>query len=173
MRVAGDDVAGALQRIDALWNNLAPNVPIKRRFLDDVFEQAYQTFARINGVVTFLALVAFLISTAGLVGMATLATSRRMREIAVRKVHGARTGQMAAMLLTSFAKPVVIANLFAWPIAYLAGRAYLDMFAYSIPLTPLPFLFCLAITLAIACLAVAGQTLRAAGTRPADMLRAE
>jgi putative ABC transport system permease protein len=173
VRVAGDDVAGAVQRIDALWNNLAPNVPIKRRFLDDVFEQAYQTFARINGIVSFLALMAFLISTTGLVGMATLATSRRTREIAVRKVHGARTTQMAAMLLTSFAKPVVIANLFAWPIAYVAGRAYLDMFAYSAPLTPLPFLFCLAITVAIACIAVAGQTLRAAGTPPAQMLRAE
>ena len=49
--------------------------------------------------------------------MATLATCRRMREIAVRKVHGARTGQMAALLFTSFAKPVVIANLLAWPLA--------------------------------------------------------
>ena len=53
VKVAGDDVAGALKRIDALWSNLAPYVPIRRRFLDDVFEQAYQTFARINGVVTF------------------------------------------------------------------------------------------------------------------------
>jgi putative ABC transport system permease protein len=91
----------------------------------------------------------------------------------VRKVHGARTGQMMVMLLTSFTKPVVIATLLAWPIAYIAGRAYLDMFAYSIPLTPLPFLLCLAVTLAIACMAVARQTLRAARTRPAERLRTD
>ena len=74
VRLAAADVAGALQRIDALWQDLAPNVPIERRFLDDSFEQAYQTFARINQVVSFLALVAFVISTAGLVAMATLLT---------------------------------------------------------------------------------------------------
>ncbi|HEY3516690.1 MAG TPA: ABC transporter permease [Gammaproteobacteria bacterium] len=173
VRVAGDDVAGALQRIDAAWRGLAPNVPIEWRFLDDVFQQAYETFARINQVVTFLALIAVAIATAGLVGMAALVTSRRVREIAVRKVHGARTGQMVVMLLTSFTKPVVVAALLAWPIAYVAGRAYLGMFAYSIPLTPIPFLFCLAVTLAIAYMAVAAQTLRAARTRPAEMLRTD
>ncbi len=173
VRLAAADVAGALQRIDALWQNLAPNVPIERRFLDDSFEQAYRTFARINQVVSFLALVALVISTTGLVGMATLVTSRRMREIAVRKVHGARTSQIIAMLLAQFTKPVVTANLFAWPVAYIAGRTYLDLFVYSVPLTPLPFLLCLAVTCAIACIAVAGQVLRAAGTRPADMLRTE
>jgi putative ABC transport system permease protein len=173
VRVAGDDVAGALRRIDAAWQGLAPNVPIERRFLDDVFQQAYETFARINQAVTFLALIAFAIATAGLVGMASLVTSRRVREIAVRKVHGARTWQMLAMLLVSFTKPVVVASFLAWPIAYFVGRAYLDMFAFSIPLTPLPFLVCLVITLAIACMAVAGQTLRAARTRPAEMLRTD
>jgi putative ABC transport system permease protein len=173
VKVAGDDVADALQRIDEIWSNLAPNVPIERRFLDDVFEQAYETFARINQVVSVLALIAFAIATAGLVGMAALVTSRRVREIAVRKVHGARTWQMLGMLLASFTKPVVVATVLAWPIGYFAGRAYLDMFAYSIPLTPLPFLVCLAVTLAIACMAVAGQTLRAARTRPADMLRTD
>jgi putative ABC transport system permease protein len=173
VRVAGDDVAGALQRIDAAWRALAPNVPIERRFLDDVFQQAYETFARINQAVAFLALIAFAIATAGLVGMAALVTSRRVREVAVRKVHGARTGQMMLMLLTSFTKPVVVAALLSWPIAYVAGRAYLGMFAYSIPLTPLPFLLCLAVTLAIAYVAVAAQTLRAARTRPAEMLRSD
>jgi putative ABC transport system permease protein len=171
VKISGDDVAGALQRIDAVWQSLAPNVPLRRRFLDDVFQQAYETFGRINQIVSVLALVAFAIATAGLVGMTTLVTSRRVREIAVRKVHGARTWQMAAMLFTSFTKPVLVAAVLAWPIAYIAGRAYLDMFAYSIALTPLPFLACFAAAVALACVAVAGQTLRAARTRPAEILR--
>jgi putative ABC transport system permease protein len=173
VKVTGDDVGGALQRIDAVWQSLAPNVPLQRRFLDDVFQQAYETFGRINQLVSVLALIAFAIATAGLVGMATLATSRRVREIAVRKVNGAQTWQMAAMLLASFTRPVVVGSVLAWPVAYLASRAYLDMFAYSIPLTSLPFAACLAATLAITCMAVAGQTLRAARARPVAMLRTE
>jgi putative ABC transport system permease protein len=123
--------------------------------------------------VSFLALVALVIATTGLVAMATLLTGRRRREIAVRKVHGARTGQIIAMLLARFTTPVLMANLFAWPVGYIAGRAYLDLFVYSVPLTLLPFLLCLTITGAIACIAVSGQVLRAAGARPADMLRTE
>jgi putative ABC transport system permease protein len=80
---------------------------------------------------------------------------------------------MVAMLLASFSKPVVLANLVAWPLGYIAARAYLDTFQAPIPITPLPFVLSLAITLLIAWLAVGSQTLRAARARPAEVLRYE
>jgi putative ABC transport system permease protein len=77
------------------------------------------------------------------------------------------------LLLKSFSKPVVIASVLAWPLAYLAARAYLRSFIAPIALTPVPFVVCLVLTLAIAWSAVGGQTLRAARRRPAAVLRAE
>jgi putative ABC transport system permease protein len=68
---------------------------------------------------------------------------------------------------------VLIANVIAWPAGYFAARAYLNQFSQSIALTPWPFLASIAITLAIAWLAVVGQTLRAARTTPAEVLRHE
>ena len=68
---------------------------------------------------------------------------------------------------------VLVANLIAWPAGYFAARGYLNQFSQSIPLTPWPFVLSIAITLAIAWLAVVGQTLRAARTTPADVLRHE
>jgi len=105
--------------------------------------------------------------------MATLIASRRLREVGVRKVHGATGRRMVVMLLAGFSKPVVLANVIAWPLAYIAARAYLDTFQAPIRLTPLPFLLSLAVTLAIAWLAVGSQTLRAARARPAEVLRYE
>ena len=71
------------------------------------------------------------------------------------------------------AKPVVIANVIAWPLAYLASQAYLAMFINRIDLTPTPFVLALAATLAIAWIAVGAQAWRAATVRPADVLRYE
>jgi putative ABC transport system permease protein len=173
VRVAASDVGSALASIDSAWKRLAPNVAIDRRFFDETFNQAYETFARLNRVFSALSLMALAISTAGLVGIATLVVGRRRREIGVRKTFGATAGQMTWMLLTAFSRPVVVANLLVWPLAYLAARAYLRAFLDPIALGPAPFLLALAATLGIAWLAVGAQTVRAARLKPADVLHHE
>jgi putative ABC transport system permease protein len=173
VRIAASDVASALAGIDAAWNRLAPNVAISRRFFDESFNQAYETFASLNQVFRALSLMALAISTAGLVGMATLTVGRRRREIGVRKTFGASTVQMTLMLLKAFARPVVVANVIVWPLAYLAARAYLRAFIDPAALGPGPFVLALAATLGVAWLAVGTQTVRAARLKPADVLRNE
>jgi putative ABC transport system permease protein len=173
VRVSRDDVARGLEGIDRAWRRLAPSVAISRRFLDDYFNDVYEGYLRMSQVLTALALLAFAISLTGLFGMASLIAARRMREVGVRKVHGASGTRMVAMLLASFSKPVLIANVIVWPVAYIAARTYLDEFQAPIAVTPLPFVLSLAITLAVAWLAVGSQTLRAARARPAEVLRYE
>jgi putative ABC transport system permease protein len=170
-RVAAADLENGLRGIDAAWRELAPNVAVSRRFLDDVFEAAYAQYLRINRLLAVLAVMAFGICVAGLFGMAIFVAGRRRREIGVRKTLGASTARMVALLLVGFATPVVIANLIAWPAAYVAAHIYLNQFSQAIPLTPWPFVLSVAITLTIACVAVLSQTLRAARTTPAEVLR--
>jgi len=79
----------------------------------------------------------------------------------------------SGLLLRDFSKPVLIANLVAWPLAYFAAQQYLSVFIQRIALTPIPFLLSLAITILIACAAVGGQALRAARVSPAHVLRFE
>jgi putative ABC transport system permease protein len=172
-RVAASDIEGGLDGIDAAWKELAPNVAISRRFLDEIFERAYSQYVRINKLFGVLAVMAFGICVAGLFGMAIFVAGRRRHEIGVRKTLGASTARMTGLLLMGFSRPVVVANLIAWPAGYFAARAYLNQFSQSIELTPWPFVLSVAITLAIACLAVAGQTLRAARATPAEVLRHE
>jgi putative ABC transport system permease protein len=172
-RIAARDIDGGLAAVDATWKQLAPDVAISRRFLDEIFERAYSFYVRINTLFGFLAATAFAICVAGLFGMATFVAGRRRREIGVRKTLGGSTPQMVRLLLVGFSRPVLIANLVAWPAGYLAARAYLNQFPQSIALTPWPFVLSVAITLAIAWLSVASQTLRAARTPPAEVLRHE
>ena len=166
-------MAGALERVDALWRQLAPNVALTRRFLDDVFNQAFEYYLRLNRLFGLLALMAFAISSAGLFGMATLVAARRRREIGVRKTFGASTMQVVRLLLGGFSRPVVVANIVVWPAVFFGARAYLRQFFEPAPITAAPFLASLVITLAIAWLAVGGQTWRAARRPPAAVLRRE
>jgi putative ABC transport system permease protein len=172
-RLRRDEVAAGLDAIDLTWRRLAPNVAVSRRFLDDYFNDAYESFLHTSRVFSGLAGLAFAISVSGLFGMATLIASRRMREIGVRKAHGATSSRIVAMLLASFSRPVLVANVVVWPAAYMAARSYLDTFVAPIALTPLPFMLSLAVTLLIAWLAVGAQTLRASRARPAAVLRYE
>ena len=173
VRIKAADIGAALEGIDAAWNDLAPNVAISRRFLDDIFASAYARFTRITQLFATLAVTAFAICIAGLFGMATFVAGRQRREIGVRKTLGGSTRQMIALLLAGFSRPVLIANLVAWPAGYLAALAYLNQFPQAIDMTLWPFVMSVVITVAIAWLAVAGQTLRAARTRPAEVLRHE
>lgn len=172
-RVSRANVSGALAEIDALWKRLAPNVAFSRRFVDDIFNQSYSSYVRTNQLFGLLALMAFAISVAGLFGMAALVTARRRPEIGVRKSLGASTSQMLRLLLTSFSKPVIVANLLAWPLGLVGARLYLKQFLNPIPITLVPFVASLVVTVATAWLAVGSQTWRAARLRPADVLRHE
>ena len=173
VRLSAGNISGSLAAVDALWKRLAPNVAIKRRFAEDYFNDSYASFARINRAFSAFAVVAVGIAAIGLAAIAFVVTSRRRAEIGVRKILGGSVRQMTFMLLAAFGWPVLIANLIAWPLAYVAVRAYLNVFIDPIQLSALPFMGSLVATATIAGVAVAQQTLRAARLKPAAALRHE
>ena len=116
---------------------------------------------------------ASVIATLGLVGISLHALRRRTREIAVRKVHGASVRELLWVLLADLSKPIVIANLAAWPVAYIVMRGYLSLFAVRAGLGFAPFVLSLLVALLVAWLAVVMQAARAARASPALVLRRE
>jgi putative ABC transport system permease protein len=173
VRVARNDIKNALAHIGAVWERLAPKAPLGRQFTDELFGQAYEGFSRASNVLAGLACFAFVIAIMGLFGMAMHVTSRRRREIGIRKTLGASSARVVLMLLRDFARPVVWANLIAWPLAYLAGRGYLNLFVERAPLSAWPFVVSLVVTVLIAWLSVGGQALRAAAVKPGQVLHSE
>lgn len=173
VRLSAADLAGGLAAVEQAWRDLGARSPLQSRFLDEMFEQNYRNFARINQAFAGLALFAIVISLIGLFGMAVQTAGRRLHEIGVRKSMGARNRQIVALLLRDFSRPVVIANLLAWPLAFLAAQAYLSIFIQRIDLTAVPFLLSLAFVLAVAWTAVGSQVQRAARVNPATVLRFE
>jgi putative ABC transport system permease protein len=171
VRIASDRVDAALTHIDETLKSLFPGQPPNRVFFDQLFEGYYRTFDIINRVLVGLAVFALLISGIGLFGIASYLASQRTREIGIRKVQGASPASILRLLLWDFSKPVVWANLAAWPLVLIALDGYLSVFAERVAITPLPFALALLATWLLACLAVGACAWRAAKLHPADALR--
>ncbi len=172
VRIRKNAVPQALATIDRTWRRLSRQ-PVERYFMDELFERAYRIHADLGLILTALTAIGCAIAMMGVFGTALFVAERRAHEIGVRKAIGARSLQIVAMMMREFSKPVLVANLLSWPIAYLATEAYLSYFSERIRLTPLPFAFGLAVTLAAAWIAVYGLVHRAARVEPAAVLRHE
>ena len=112
-------------------------------------------------------------SCLGLFGLAELDAGRRTREIGMRKVLGARTANIVRLMLWKSSRPVLVANLFAWPVAWYFMRDWLDGFAYRIDLSIAYFLGAGVLTLLIAWVTVGMHAARVARTNPVRALRYE
>jgi putative ABC transport system permease protein len=173
IRISSANVPSALAAIDEVWRSLAPSYPLKREFADERFERSYRMFEYASRAFMALAGIAFLIAVTGLVSLTLFVSARRRHEMGVRKVLGASSGQLLRSLAADYLRPVLVANLVAWPLAYLAAQTYVSLFIHPLRLTPVPFLLSCGITLLIAAAVVGRQAFRSARVVPADVLRYE
>jgi hypothetical protein len=173
VRLAGGDVPAALKQVEAAWNKVNPRLPFDFRFFDDDYDQSYQTYERMGSILKWFAGLAVFVACLGLFGLASFLAEQRRREIGVRKVLGASSGQVVVLLSKEFTRWVLLANLIAWPVAFFALRAWLQKFPVRTSIPAFVFLLAGGAALAIALLTVGGQAWRSARRNPADALRCE
>jgi putative ABC transport system permease protein len=173
IRLKPDAVPQTLAFIDRAWHDFAPTKAMDRWFLSDRLVRQYGADERQGQLFGAFVVVAIFISCLGLFGLAAFTAGRRTKEIGIRKVFGARTSDVALLLLWQFSVPVLIANLIAWPIAWYWLHDWLQGFAYRIPLSPLYFALAGLAALAIAWATIIAHALRVAGANPIHALRTE
>ncbi|WP_129791269.1 ABC transporter permease [Sphingosinicella sp. CPCC 101087] len=158
---------------DRLWRERVPGHPIERAFLADLIGDLYAKEARQLALLTFFSALAIILSCLGLVAMAAFSLQRRTREIAVRKVLGARTRDILRLLMWDLLRPVMLASLIAWPIAWYVARDWLNNFSYRIDMPPLAFVSASLVAVLLAAAAVAAHSVRTSRLHPATALRRE
>lgn len=173
VRISRADVPGGLRAIDSVWNELVPNVPLKRQFIDEEFAASYRQMSAMSDIVSFLAGFAIVIAAMGLVGIATHAIGQRTHEIGVRKTVGASTKRILVMLLKDFSKPILIGTIIAWPLAFAFAALFDAMYVRKPPVSIAPYLGSLGLCLAVSWLAVLRRAWSAAQLPPAAVLRHE
>jgi putative ABC transport system permease protein len=162
-----------LAELQAKWRSLEPDTPFLASTADQRLAAFYRPDTQRARLFTAGAVLAVAIACIGLYGLASFSTARRIKEIGIRKVLGASTRDVLMLLVGQFVRPVLIANLIAWPIAFLAMRSWLSGFDQRIAISPLYFLAAGGGAALIAVLTVLGQAWHVARAEPARALRYE
>ena len=172
VRYAGDP-AVLRARVERAWKGITRDVPFNAEFSEDIIQELYEADDARARVFAGFALLSVIVGCLGLFGLASFTAERRTKEIGIRKVMGATTRDIVQLLVWQFSRPVVIANMIAWPVAWWLMRDWLNGFDARIDLGPLPFLIAGVVALGIAAATVAGHAVRVARANPIHALRYE
>ena len=173
VRIRPENVPGTIAFIKEQWEKVAPNHAFNFSFIDEDLNKQYRKEERWNLMIQYATGFAIFIATLGAFGLAALATTRRTKEIGIRKVLGASQTQILSLLSREFVLYIALSSLIAFPIAYYATNQWLQTFAYRTGLDIGTFLLGSLVLFFIVLTPVTTQTLKAARANPADALRDE
>ncbi len=172
-RVHDRDTAGAIRMIEGLWKKHYPGNPFEYFFLDEFFKRQYKKDIQFGHVFGVFAGLAIIISILGLVALTAFSTLQRRKEIAIRKVHGARVRRLLLLMVRDQLQWVVLANILAAPLAWYGMEQWLRNFEWRITINPLVFVVVFLISIVIAVLTTLYYTIHTVNSNPADCLRFE
>jgi len=171
VRVAGEgaDVAGELA---AAWKKIYPHKAFVYYWMDkELAARASQT-ATIS-LLGFLALITITIGSLGLLGLVIYTIEVRRKEISIRKVIGARVGQILSLVSRGFVKLLLISGCISLPLGYILSTLFLQNFANRSSFGIWHLLACFGFLLSIGFVTIVSQTWKAATENPAPNLRLE
>jgi putative ABC transport system permease protein len=173
IRLTRGDYETKLGAIRSYWEKYAAGAPFEYTFLDKNFEEKHKREKKLGLIAVLFSGLVVMIACLGLLGLATFTAEQRTKEIGIRKVLGAAVQNIVVMINQDFLKPVLLANLIAWPLAGWMMNQWLNQFAFHIPFPWWTFPLASLITLTVALAAVSVQSRRAAVGDPVKSLRNE
>jgi putative ABC transport system permease protein len=173
VRLTGDGIPRTLNAMRALWKQQGRNGAFEGQFLNQYLDDLYTDITRQSRILTAFSFIAVVLAGLGLLGMAAHTAQRCTREIGLRKALGATRVDILRFLGWQFVRPVLVANLIAWPCAWFLMHRWLEGFAYHVDLTPLIFIASAALTIGVAMVTVSGYSISIARMKPVEALRYE
>jgi putative ABC transport system permease protein len=174
VRLDTRDPIETMAKIQEVWKSVDPVHPFEGHFYDDAIEEAYSELSAMIKVIGFLSFIAISIASLGLLGMVVFATETRLKEISIRKVLGATSGSLVFLLSRAFVVMMAISALIALPITYFFfENVVLIRFPFHQPIGTGELFVGLLAVLAIAFILIGSQTVRAARSNPAGILKSE
>jgi putative ABC transport system permease protein len=159
--------------MESIWHKDLPAVPFEYQFLDESVQKQYVSEITLGNIINSFTLMAILISSLGLFGLASFSAEQRSKEIGIRKVLGASVSGIVQLLSKDFLKLVIISFVIATPIASWAMNKWLAAFVYRVSVSWWMFALAGLIAILIALFTVSFQAIKAAAANPTKSLKTE
>ncbi|MDH5468397.1 MAG: hypothetical protein OEY25_13350, partial [Candidatus Aminicenantes bacterium] len=173
VKVRPGEEAAVLEKLEGIWKRLRPELPFSGIFLEDALNREYRRERSWGKIVGCSAGFALFIACMGLFGLTAVNVVRRTKETGIRKVLGASSADFLFLFSKDLLKWVAVANLLAWPIAFVAAREWLSGFAYRVDIGIWVFVAAGILSFLIAGLAMSWHILKAIFSDPVRALRYE
>jgi putative ABC transport system permease protein len=172
-KLSSSDLSGTMNDIGKIWKRLYPKDEFVYFFSNNEFESQYRSDLNFKNILTLSALLALAISCMGLLSLAIFTTKRRIKEIGIRKVNGAKVSEVMVMLNKDFVRWVTIAFVISIPVSWYAMTKWLESFTYKTSLSWWIFALAGLLALGIALLTVSWQSWKVSTRNPVESLRYE
>ncbi len=173
IRIRPDSIPETLAYIENKWKKLDPAHPFEYSFMDETFNRLYHNEEKLSQIFSIFSMLAIFIASLGLFGLALFMIEQRTKEIGIRKVLGASIGRILFLVTKEFVILVLLANIIAWPLAYILMQEWLQNFAYRVNIQLWIFVFSATVAFVIALLTITYQALKVAVADPVESLRYE
>ncbi len=173
VKISGDNFQEGIAHVEKIWKEFLPGRPFEYQFLSDRYASLYQDEQKQSQLFSIFSGLAIFIACLGLFGLATFNTMQRIKEIGIRKVLGATVPNILALLSKEIITLILLANVVAWPLAWIFMGRWLDSFAYHIDMNVLVYVGTAVLAIVVALVTVSIQTIKAAMSNPANTLHYE
>lgn len=172
VRINPGNASRAMAYIEEVYQTFNPGYPFEYGYVDEE-NPLFLLLQPLGDIMLIFTLLAIFVSCLGLLGLTAFITQQKTKEIGIRKVLGATVPHILRLLTVEFGKWVVLANVIAWPLAYLIMKLFLGMFAYRVSFTFFIFLLAGVLSLLVALLTTSFQTIKASTRNPIYSLKYE
>ena len=173
VRVKPGNYQEIISGLEKVWKNFESIRPFTPFFLNERLNNLYEDEKTTGDMIGYFSLLAIFIACMGLLGLATYSTQVRVKEIGIRKVLGASSGNLIGLISRDFSLLVFIAMLLSWPVAWYLMNEWLSTFTYRVNMSLGIFVISGIGTLLLALMVISINAFKAATANPVDSLRNE
>jgi putative ABC transport system permease protein len=173
VRLTGNDINGTIKAVEQIWKKYTPTQPFQYEFFADRWDHLYSAEMKTGKIFIIFSILTIFIACLGLIGLVTYITTKRTREIGIRKTYGASLQIVLVLLSKEVVYLIVVSSVLAYPAAYFGSKYWLEGFATRVSMSPFVFILATLITLLIGWLSISYQTIKAANYNPAEALRSK
>ena len=173
VRVDHEDIDHTISQIQEVWRDFDNQFEFEFTFLDETIDQQYRAESNLGRAVNSFAVLAVVLACLGLFGIAKLSFAKKIKQIGIRKVMGAQTSGLIALLIKDYSKLVIVAVLIGIPFCWFVMKNWLQNFEYRITLNPAVFIVTGLLLLAVTWLALGYLTYKTVKVNPVETLKDE
>ena len=163
----------AVAHVRETLKEIDPTFPFEISFYNTILNNLYQKEQTLGKLISLFGIMAILISIVGVFGLVLFETQYRRKEIGIRKINGATTGQILLMFNKTYIRIVSVCFIISIPIAWMGTQQWLENFAYKTPMYWWVYLIAFALVSIITILTVTFQNWHAANENPVHSIKNE